>query len=115
MKLINIILLFSLTFFVACGYSAKDNTVVGQAKKLMHKTPIVCDERFDGDLSLGVMNNGVGSMSTQDQWFTMGNPEAKKAYEQAVDKGSIVKLTYDVKRWTWCWEDHIVNKVEVIK
>lgn len=109
------VLLIGLLFLSGCGYSSKGNELVGQAKKVVNQTPILCEERSDADISLGVMRNGVGSMSTQDLWLTVPNEADKKLLTEAASQGLLVKVNYDIKRWTWCWEDHIVTSVELVK
>jgi hypothetical protein len=100
--------------FVACGYASVGNEVVGQPKKVVHQTPILCDDRTDLDLSLGVMRDGVGSMSTQDLWLTVPNESDAATLQGAVERGQLVKVRYDERRFTWCWEEHVVRSVEVL-
>jgi hypothetical protein len=109
------VLLIGLLFLSGCGYSARDNQLTGQVKGIIHQTPIFCNERFDGDISLGVMRNGVGSMSTADVAVTVKNEADVELLRRASESGALVKVTYDVKRWTWCWQDHIVTKAELVK
>lgn len=99
----------------ACGYSARDNEMIGQVKKVARQTPIFCDDRVDADISLGVMRNGVGSMSAQDVWITVPNKEDQELMKRANESGELVKITFDDKRWTWCWHNDIVSKVELVK
>lgn len=100
---------------VGCiGYSSTDNELVGQPKKVLHQTPIVCDERYDLDMSLGVMRDGVGSMSQQDVVLTVPNSNDVKTLTKAVADGKLVRVRYDIKRFVWCWNDHIVRSVEVV-
>lgn len=98
-----------------CGYSSKGNETIGQVKKLTAETPIVCNERTDADLSLGVIRNGVGSMSTEDRWFTVESEADKAILKQASETGALVKVTYNLKRWVWCYSDHIITHVELVK
>jgi hypothetical protein len=98
-----------------CGYSAVDNEFAGQVKKVVHQTPIFCAERYDTDISLGVLRNGVGSMSQEDVWLTVPNQDDQKLLKQAAETGQIVKVKYDVYRVTWCWQDHVVRGVELTK
>lgn len=108
--------LVALVFAVSgCGYSSRNNEVVGQAKKVVNLTPILCSDRIDTDISLGVMRNGVGSMSTQDAWFTVPKESDQKLLNDAASAGKLVKVNYDVKRWVWCWQDHIITHVEILK
>lgn len=101
--------------FAGCGYSSMDNEMIGQVKKVVKQTPIFCSYRDDVDVSMGVMRNGVGSMSSQDVWLTIGDSESLKILKAAADSGELVKIHYDVARITFCWEDHIIRKVELVK
>lgn len=112
MKYAIIILALALS---SCGYSSRENEMIGQVKKVSHETPILCDDRADADISLGILRNGVGSMSSQDVWVTVPNESDRKTLKDANESGALVKIKYDVKRVTWCWHDHIVTSVEVVK
>lgn len=112
MKFLILILALTMT---GCGYSSRQNDAVGQIKKVVHQTPLICPERTDMDMSLGVMRNGVGSMSSQDLWFTLKDESQAKTLNEAAQTGAIVKLTYSVARLTFCTEDHLVDSVEVLK
>lgn len=98
-----------------CGYSAVHNTLTGQAKKVVRSTPLLCPDYSGVDVSLGVMRNGVGSLSTQDQWLVLTNPEQEAILVDAVAKGSIVEITYDTKRFAFCTEDFFVREVRVVE
>lgn len=100
---------------VGCGYSSVGNELIGQAKKMAHNTPIICPDYDMADISLGVMRNGIGSMSTQDVWMTVPRQRDRETLDAAVQAGAIVKVTYDVKRITFCYEDHFVTGVEILK
>ncbi len=111
----KLILLATVLTLSACGYSSRDSEAIGQIKKIAHQTPIICPNRYDFDLSLGVMRGGVGSMSSQDIWFTVDDPSMLATIKAANESGAIVKLVYDVARVTFCTEDHLVSKVEIVK
>lgn len=98
-----------------CGYTSTASTLTGQAKALVHQTPIFCPERVDVDVSLGVMRNGVGSMSTQDVWLTVPNQHDVDTLTRAADEGALVKIIYDAYRVTWCQERYMVRSVELVK
>jgi hypothetical protein len=98
-----------------CGYSACDNDMIGQVKKVVHNTPLICPDYNGADISLGVMRNGVGSMSTEDVWVTVPDRYLFDALKNASASGAVVKITFDVKRLTICIDDHIVTGVEVLK
>lgn len=97
------------------GYTAKDNELTGQVKKVTNQTPLICPDRVDADISMGVMRNGVGSMSAQDIWFSVPGKEDQAALRKAAESGEIVTVTYDVARVTFCMNDHIVTSVKPTK
>lgn len=100
----------------ACGYSSINNEVIAQVKKVTRETPIICPDRVDVDLSLGVMRNGVGSMSTQDVWLTVPADEAmRRTLTEAASTGALVKVFYDHKRFVWCGQQEIVKAVEIVR
>src|SRR5579859_447764 len=49
----------------ACGNSSVGNELEGQVKKVVKRTPIFCSDYVEADVSLGVIRNGVGSMSQE--------------------------------------------------
>lgn len=110
----NLILVITLGL-CACGYSSRDNEMIGQVKKVVKNTPILCMDYDDADITLGVLRNGTGSMSTQDLWSYVQNEEQLSILKKANETGALVKITYDVKRWVWCVDDHFITKVELVK
>ena len=54
MKYAMILAMLALT---SCGYSSKENEMIGQVKKVAHQTPIFCDDRVDADISPGIPPN----------------------------------------------------------
>jgi hypothetical protein len=84
-----------------CGYTSRDNEVVGQVKRVMQKTPMVCPNYYTADISMGVLRNGVGNVSKEDIWVVI--PEDKVAqFKKLAETGQPIKATYDVTRWAWC-------------
>lgn len=98
----------------SCGYSSRDNEVTGQFKKMSRHTPLVCPDYQTADLSLGVMRNGTGPMSTQDEWYPIDDKLLEPAITEAIAKGSIVRVKYDVARVRWCVPEHVITAVEVL-
>lgn len=98
-----------------CGNSSTQNELVGQVKKIKNQTPLICPDRVDVDVSLGVMRNGVGSMSTQDLWLTVPNGEAMGVLKKAAESGNPVKVVYDVRRVTLCSNQEQVTHAEILK
>lgn len=111
--LFALLLAASMMLLSACGYSSQDNESIGQIKKVANMTPILCGKRTDVDLSLGVMRNGVGSMSQQDLWLTVRNPQLVNTLKKAAETGAIVKVKYDEARVNFCWQDHELTSVEI--
>jgi hypothetical protein len=86
-------------FLTACGYTSKGNELVGQVKKVIDKTPVICSDYVEVDLSLGVMRNGVGSMSHEDVDLYVPNASDATLLKRAAESGQLVKISYDEKRW----------------
>lgn len=108
--------LFLMTLTLACagcGYASVGNDLVCQPKKIHHVTPIFCPTRDDVDVSMVVMVNGVGSMSTADMWLTVPNPWDRDALQRAIDTGKIVHIRYDEARFRWCDNEDLVANVTV--
>jgi hypothetical protein len=112
-----IVLIMALSLY-GCGmweYSSKDNEMIGQVKKVINNTPMVCSDYQSADISLGILRGGVGSMSTQDKWVTVVKSEHFNILKQANESGELVKIKYDERRVTFCIHNPIVTSVEIIK
>lgn len=97
-----------------CGNTSSDNEVVGQVKRVMKKTPIVCPNYYVADISMGVIRNGSGNLSKEDLWVVI--PEDKAAqFKKLAETGEPIKVTYDVARWPWCSPGERIRTVEVVK
>jgi hypothetical protein len=96
-------------------YSSRDNELVGQPKKVVNVTPILCSDRSDLDISLGVLRNGVGSMSTADEWLTVQRQQDVDTLNKAVVDGKLVRVKYDVHRFAWCWNNNVVSDVQILQ
>lgn len=99
------------------GHSSSGNELTGQVKRVQHNTPFFCGDWVHADVSLGTMRNGVGSMSTQDLWLWVMNPEDVVVLERAARDGLIVKINYDVARyraWWSCMEKEEITHVEIV-
>lgn len=98
-----------------CGYSSMDNELIGQAKKVVHHTPLIfCEPYYEVDVSLGVFRNGIGSASKEDVWLYIPNPEHVKVLQHAVETGAVVKIRYDVKRMTLCVDNNFLRAVDIV-
>lgn len=100
--------------FSGCGYSSIHNQTIGQVKRIIINTPILCEGYVTLDLSLGVMINGTGSISDGDMYFYVPNVGDREKLKEANETGRLVKITYDEKRITFCIEQNIVTSVEVL-
>lgn len=103
-----------LLMLTACGYQARDSEMIGQVKKVVHNTPIVCSEYSEADISLDVIRNGVGSMSRQDVLVTITDKEQEKIFREANETGQLVKVKYDIFRFSMCRPLRTVTLVEVL-
>ncbi len=99
------------------GYASVDNDGVCQPKKIHHNTPLICGDYDSVDVSLGVMRDGVGSMSTHDMTLSFGpnKDELERKLEAAIAAGKLVNLKYNDRRFSWCQETEQVTGVEVIE
>ena len=97
------------------GCRQKDGEAVGQVKKVAHETPFLFPEFNSVDISMGILRNGVGSMSTQDIWFTVTDDKMEKTLKDAAESGKLVKIKYDVKRVTFYTYDHWITAVEILE
>lgn len=111
----RLVMLTYLLLIAGCGYEAVDSEMVGQVKKVMKNTPLICPNYTDADISLGVFRNGVGSTSTQDVWVWPINESVESALRLAVGTGSLVKITYDTRRLVFCGPQRWAKKVEILK
>lgn len=108
--------IFAAAMLSGCwGYSSVGNELIGQAKKVHHYTPLVCPPYDSIDISLGVMQNGVGSMSTHDMELTIWNADDLKTLEKAAEHGSLVKVKYSEWRFALCREEDVVDYAIVMK
>lgn len=87
------------------GWSGKEITGSGQVKRVGKDVGIVCPDYSYVDISLGVMRNGVGSMSTEDIYLFIDEKDVQ-VFREASKIGAIVDFTYDDRRMSNC----VVNK-----
>lgn len=105
------ILLLSL---VGCGYQSRNTEMVGVVKRIAFMTPLMCPDYTYLDLSLGVVRNGVGSMSTEDASAMIVDPSITKLLQLAATENKIVRVTYDRARYSFCSPFRKVTKVEIL-
>lgn len=98
----------------ACGNSARDNELVGQVKKVVERTPILCGDYAFADVSLGIVRNGTGSMSKEDVELYVPHDADVKLLKAAAESGQLVRVTYDVRRVALCTPDHWATGVSLV-
>jgi hypothetical protein len=111
----SVVLLVIAVLLTGCGYSSRDNELIGQVKKVVKFTPIICMDYTAVDISLGILRGGVGSMSTQDVWLYVDDRSMEKTLKEANETGALVKIAYDDARWRWCVETKVVRSAKIIK
>jgi hypothetical protein len=111
----KLLVLGLLVLGTGCGLSAKDTEAVGQVKRIAHQTPLICPEQYILDMSLGVLRGGNGSMSKEDLFIRVQSPDQLKLLNEAALSGQPVRVTYDVQRVAFCWEEREMTKVELLK
>jgi hypothetical protein len=100
----------------SCGYSSMNNESVGQVKSVRNVTPLFCPNYSLVDVSLGVMQNGTGSVSKQDVEFVVSDIESFNFLMIAQDSGKLVKIHHNDKRLVFCTDtSEFITKVEMLK
>lgn len=96
----------------ACGNSSRGSELTGQVKKVIERTPLVCPDYTEADVSLGVMRNGTGSMSHEDVAVVVEDSQVAML-QTAARTGALVRITYDERRVALCWPDRRAVRVEL--
>lgn len=104
-----------LLFIVGCGLSATGNELTGQVKKVVRRTPIICPDYYEADVSLGIIRNGTGSMSKEDVQLYVASDRDAALLKRAAETGQLVKVTYDVQRVGICRPDHWLSSVALVE
>jgi len=110
-----VVFVVGVTSITGCGYESKNNELIGQVKRVVSLTPLICENRTDADLSLGILRNGTGSMSKEDVNLYVTTAALADTLKKAQATGAIVKITYDVPRFTFCKPSHWATGVEIIQ
>ena len=113
MKNTSLSLIAILALSGCLGHSSMDNDLIGQVKKVQHKTPILFSDYDRVDVSLCIMRNGTGSISKEDMWLSVPNADDLAILVQAAQSGQPVKIKYDVSRMNWYQEEETVTHVEL--
>jgi hypothetical protein len=103
-----------ITLLAGCGNIAIDGEAIGQAKKVTKTTNILCPDYYSFDMSLGVLQNGTGSISKEDVWMTIEDVRLVPAINAAVDRGAVVKVRYNERRVPFCSDHYILTGIEVL-
>jgi hypothetical protein len=106
--------LLMLVALTGCGYSHRDNEIVGQPKAIESTTPILCPEQHVLHLSLGVMRHGVGSMSTEDVRINIPDATLVSGLKSAVESGKLINARTNEARFRWCNEERELVSFSVI-
>lgn len=100
--------------FVGCGYSHRDNELVGQPKSVESTTPLICPDQHILHLSLGVMRHGVGSMSTEDVRINIPDDSMVLPLKTAVESGQLINARTNEARLRFCNEEKELVSFQVI-
>ena len=97
------------------GHSSVDNQAIGQVKKVQSVNPWIYPSYHRVDISLGVMRNGVGSISKDDMLLYVPDDVDYETLKHASETGDIVKIKYNVARFYWYGETETVTHAEIAK
>lgn len=100
---------------VGCGYSHRDNDLVGQPKSVESTTPLLCPDQHILHMSLGVLRNGTGSMSTEDIRINIVDAHLVPALQLAISKGSLITARTNEARFRWCNEEKELVSFQVME
>ena len=114
MKKICAIMLILCSLLIGCGKSQVDVEAIGQVKKISNVTPLLFPDYTYADISLGIMRNGVGSMSTEDIWIVVKDYEQVRLLKSAAETGALVKIVYDKVRLGISYPELRASSVEMI-
>ena len=108
------LLTIALSALTSC-YSSAGNESIGQVKKLQKMTPIICPDYTEVHVSLGVMRNGVGSMSHEDIYLAVDNEDRAdlEVLDRATNTGDLIRFTYDIRRVSPGWPSHRLTSVRL--
>jgi hypothetical protein len=104
----------ALMLVVGCGYSHRNNEVIGQPKAIESTTPIFCPEQNVLHLSLGVMRHGVGSMSTEDIQINIPDDSLLPGLRSAIKTGKLINVQTNEARFRFCNEMKELVAFEVV-
>lgn len=105
----------ALVILTGCGYSHRDNDLVGQPKSVESTTPMLCPDQHILHLSLGVMRHGVGSMSTEDIRINVPDDRLVPVLRSAVESGKLINARTNEARFRWCNEEKELVSFEIME
>ena len=108
------VFLLMLMCLSSCGYTSRDNQVVGQVKSVINRTLLVCYDYVDAELIVGFLRTGIASMSVQDIHMQVENPGDVKTLQAAVQSGKLVQVTYDAVRLNICGPVYHMTNVQIL-
>lgn len=112
--------LFALLAFIvsstlsSCGYLEVGTKGLAQIKRIHKVTPLLCPDYTLIDVSLGVMQNGAGSMSKEDIEMVVTEDQAKQLDTVLSQGKGIIEMTYSRKRVSFCKEDRVMTGFTVL-
>ncbi len=98
-----------------CGYSAIDGDMIGQIKTVGQSNPVVCPGYTAVGISLGILRDGTGSMSTHDVAGWVPDRSLIPALQRAKDTGAVVALTYKEYRAPICKPDFEITGLRIVQ
>jgi hypothetical protein len=104
-----------LLMLASCGYSHVNNELIGQPKSIEATTPIFCPNQNILHLSLGVMRNGVGSMSTEDVRISIPDDNLAIRLQPVVKAGKLINAQTNEARFRWCNEEKELVAFEIVE
>lgn len=110
----NALALLVVLLLVGCGYSHRNNDVVGQPKSVESTTPLLCPDQHILHLSLGVMRHGVGSMSTEDIRINIPDERLVPVLKTVVESGKLINARTNEARMRWCNEEKELVSFEIL-
>jgi len=113
MKKVLFLIAVTLCLAGCLGNTSSENDLIGQVKKAQHATPILLPNYSQVDVSLGVVRNGVGSMSREDVWLYVEDQTDFKKLETAAQTGAVVHIHYNVARFRFYVPNDYVTGVEI--
>jgi outer membrane lipopolysaccharide assembly protein LptE/RlpB len=111
----RIFYLAAIVLLTACGYSHRDNDLVGQPKSVESTTPLICPDQHVLHLSLGVMRHGVGSMSTEDIQINIPDARLVPVLQSVVESGKLINARTNEARFRWCNEEKELVSFEIME